>query len=233
VPVTSISIKSGDPRCICPKCGGRLHRLARRGFFQNGVFPHFGYYPWECFSCRKTKMLRARGRYIFHPIRDYSLAESPELPRPLQPPQHKSAPSYGGESFLPLKEKASAPPKAKATAPPDSESSPPLKAAASTPQESASLPLLTVQTPLPQEMVSSQVLKAESSDFPKSGPLRSMKAEALHSPKRESLAFRKRDSSRSLNALPPVSEAAIRRAIFVEDSSPGTANSPAARPTVA
>jgi hypothetical protein len=229
VPVTSISIKSGDPRCICPKCGGHLYRLARRGFFQNGVFPHFGYYPWECFSCRKTKILRARGRSAFHPIRGNSLAEAPEM---RHSPLQKPTPSLEGESSS-LKAKVSAPPKA--TAPPNSESSPRLKAEveSSTLPESASLPSLKVEAPLSRESASSQVLKVESSDFPKSGPLRCMKAEALHSPKRGSLPFRNRDSSRSLNALPPVSEAALRRAIFVEDSSRETAHSPAAPPTSA
>lgn len=230
VPVASISIKSGNPRYNCPKCGRLLRRLGRKGFFQKGVFPHFGYYPWECFFCRETRMLRARGRPVLYPVRENPPAESPEL---RHSPQHQSTPSPEWESSPSFfKAEASAHPKVEVSARPGRESSPPPKAEeeASVPAKSASLLLLKTEAALPLESASSQVLKVESSDFPKSGPLRSMKAESLHSPKRESLTFRKRDPSRSLNALPPVSEAALRRAIFVADSSPETAHLPVAPP---
>jgi hypothetical protein len=74
-----ISIQSEDPKYICLKCGERLRRLARRGFLENGIFPFFGYFPWECLSCRNKRMLRARGRRAFRPIWDSSLEEMPEL----------------------------------------------------------------------------------------------------------------------------------------------------------
>ncbi len=59
---------------VCPTCGNRdLHRRARTGFLQNFIFPVLGYYPWECLSCRKTRMLRMRGRRVFRPLWDDGL----------------------------------------------------------------------------------------------------------------------------------------------------------------
>lgn len=234
--VTSISFKSEDPRCVCPKCGGRLHRLARKGFFQSGVYPRFGYYPWECLSCREKRMLRTRARRpASHPSSNQLLSEPPVLvPAPkLQaaaPPEHPSSPSPKVEEpipaesvLLPLKADAPAPLPLKAKA----LDSLPLKAEVLDP-----LPLKAEEPDL-GESESLDVLRVESPDLSKSGPLRFLKAEPLLAPKRESVRFRKRESARSLNALPPVSEAAIRRAIFVEDSLPERSHLPAAPPVSA
>jgi hypothetical protein len=214
--VTSISFKSEDPRCVCPKCGGRLHRLARKGFFQSGVYPRFGYYPWECLTCREKRMLRTRDRRpVSHPSPSQLRSELPVL-----------APAA----------------KVQASAPPEHESAPPPIAEESIAAESILLPLKAdapdslVLDPLPMkaeapdlgESESLDVLRDESPDLSKSGPLRFMKAEPLHVPKRESMRFRKRESARSLSALPPVSEAAIQRAIFAEDSLPERSHLPAA-----
>lgn len=47
-----------------------MRRRARIGFLQNRIFPLFGYYPWECLVCRKTRMLRMRGKSSFRRIWD-------------------------------------------------------------------------------------------------------------------------------------------------------------------
>ncbi len=46
--------------CIwCQSTG--LRRLTRRSFLARHVFPLFGYYPWECMSCRRKCYLRSDG----------------------------------------------------------------------------------------------------------------------------------------------------------------------------
>jgi hypothetical protein len=55
----------------CPQCGNRdLRRRVRVGLLQRFFLPACGYYPWECLSCRKTWMLRARGGRTFRRIWD-------------------------------------------------------------------------------------------------------------------------------------------------------------------
>jgi hypothetical protein len=68
----SISISVPDePTCVCRACGNQhLRRLARIGFFQKNFLPLFGFYPWECFVCRKTKYFRVRGKRVFRRIWD-------------------------------------------------------------------------------------------------------------------------------------------------------------------
>ncbi len=54
--------KSKSQRLRCPKCGSvSMARAARHGFWQQSFFPKFGFYPWECSSCRIVKLLRNRG----------------------------------------------------------------------------------------------------------------------------------------------------------------------------
>jgi hypothetical protein len=68
-------------RAACPQCGNRdLRRRVRAGLRQKCIFPIFGYYPWECLSCRKTWMLRARGRRAFRRIWDEFDLESEAVP---------------------------------------------------------------------------------------------------------------------------------------------------------
>ncbi len=48
---------------FCRKCGsGRVFRVYRKGFMQERIYPHFGYYPWRCMSCGDHVMLRKRNR---------------------------------------------------------------------------------------------------------------------------------------------------------------------------
>jgi hypothetical protein len=42
----------------CKFCANPMRRLARHGFWQEKIYPKFGYYPWECPICRKTTMHR-------------------------------------------------------------------------------------------------------------------------------------------------------------------------------
>jgi pyruvate-formate lyase-activating enzyme len=56
---------------VCPNCQNpEMRRRARTGFLQTKIYPLFGFYPWECFSCRATKMLRSRGKPFFRRIWD-------------------------------------------------------------------------------------------------------------------------------------------------------------------
>jgi hypothetical protein len=55
-----------------------MRRLARSSFLQRYVLPLFGYYPWECFACRKTRLLRVRGKRSLRRIWDDDLSIPPE-----------------------------------------------------------------------------------------------------------------------------------------------------------
>lgn len=47
----------------CPECGSPyVRRVRREGFLQTRIYSRFGYYPWECAICRKTNMLKVRGK---------------------------------------------------------------------------------------------------------------------------------------------------------------------------
>ncbi|HUD56641.1 MAG TPA: hypothetical protein VMR02_15540 [Terracidiphilus sp.] len=60
-----------------------MRRLARSGFFQRAILPLLGFYPWECFACRKIRYLRVRGKRVLRRIWDDDLfvpADETELP---------------------------------------------------------------------------------------------------------------------------------------------------------
>jgi hypothetical protein len=38
-----------------------MHRIKRSGFLQKNILAWFGYYPWECATCRIQRLLRNRG----------------------------------------------------------------------------------------------------------------------------------------------------------------------------
>ncbi len=51
------------PQPTCPKCQkGVCTRVKREGWFQTELLPRFGYFPWECSSCRKVSLLKRRGQ---------------------------------------------------------------------------------------------------------------------------------------------------------------------------
>ncbi len=61
---SSVSVQSVSTSDVaCPECGGlHLRRLPRQGFWQQKLYAYFGYFPWECPICRKTMMLKHRGK---------------------------------------------------------------------------------------------------------------------------------------------------------------------------
>jgi len=51
------------PKLICPTCGDAImRRLQRKIFLERVIYPLFGYFPWECPVCRKSRLLRTRHR---------------------------------------------------------------------------------------------------------------------------------------------------------------------------
>src|ERR1700742_913059 len=74
--MSSLSLQVEDPHCVCPRCGSRLRRLARRGLLQSQIYPLFGYYPWECLTCRGKRIVRNRGRRAFQSMWDSSYLEA-------------------------------------------------------------------------------------------------------------------------------------------------------------
>ncbi|HEY3628107.1 MAG TPA: hypothetical protein VGL00_17595, partial [Terracidiphilus sp.] len=56
------SMTTGTHRLICPKCKrSAMRRVGRHGFLEKKIFPLFGFYPWECGSCRIVKLFKNRG----------------------------------------------------------------------------------------------------------------------------------------------------------------------------
>lgn len=46
----------------CDECGSdEVHRIFRKGFFQEKIYPLLGFYPWRCKQCGLRLMLRNRG----------------------------------------------------------------------------------------------------------------------------------------------------------------------------
>jgi hypothetical protein len=50
-----------EKTCIWCRSNG-LRRVHRDGFLRRHVLPLFGFYPWECMSCRRKMLFRADGR---------------------------------------------------------------------------------------------------------------------------------------------------------------------------
>ncbi len=88
-----------DVSCLCPKCGTRLRRLARRGVFQRTLGPLFGFYPWECFTCREKRLVRIRGRQSFHRIWDDLPDESLEADSSTPDFSSRGEPSHTEPTF--------------------------------------------------------------------------------------------------------------------------------------
>ena len=56
-------MSSAKERVHCQKCGSdRVYRIFRNGYFQEKIYPLFGYYPWRCTKCGMRVMLRKRDR---------------------------------------------------------------------------------------------------------------------------------------------------------------------------
>ncbi len=51
------------PRPACPKCGERqCSRKKRQGLWQRFILPSFGWFPWQCSSCRRVFLVKERGK---------------------------------------------------------------------------------------------------------------------------------------------------------------------------
>ncbi len=47
----------------CEYCGShRVFRVYRQGFFQERIYPIFGFFPWRCKTCSACMLLRSRKR---------------------------------------------------------------------------------------------------------------------------------------------------------------------------
>jgi uncharacterized Zn finger protein len=53
---------SANERMHCEECGsGEVYRLIRKGYFEEKIYPLFGFYPWRCRRCGLRLMMRSRG----------------------------------------------------------------------------------------------------------------------------------------------------------------------------
>jgi DNA-directed RNA polymerase subunit RPC12/RpoP len=56
-------MSSTKKRVHCRECGSdRVYRVFRKGYFQEKIYPLFGYYPWRCMKCGVRVMLHKRDR---------------------------------------------------------------------------------------------------------------------------------------------------------------------------
>jgi hypothetical protein len=54
-------MNSASERVLCDECGSdKVYRIFRKGFFQEKIYPLFGFYPWRCKRCGLHLMLRKR-----------------------------------------------------------------------------------------------------------------------------------------------------------------------------
>jgi DNA-directed RNA polymerase subunit RPC12/RpoP len=54
--------KVADAVIHCDECNSdEVYRIFRRGFFQERIYPFFGFFPWRCKRCGLRLMLRDRG----------------------------------------------------------------------------------------------------------------------------------------------------------------------------
>ncbi|MGD0479672.1 MAG: hypothetical protein ABSA42_05840 [Terracidiphilus sp.] len=57
----AVMMNRANKRVRCEECGSdEVYRLIRRGFFEEKIYPLFGFYPWRCKRCRVRLMLRKR-----------------------------------------------------------------------------------------------------------------------------------------------------------------------------
>jgi len=74
---------------VCKKCKShRMHRIRREGFLRVKLAPMFGFFPWECFSCRHQQLVRTRTKRQSSPDKDKpreeALSQAAGQPRPSQ-----------------------------------------------------------------------------------------------------------------------------------------------------
>jgi DNA-directed RNA polymerase subunit RPC12/RpoP len=63
--VTTVSMDGTDfedAGLHCDECSSdEVHRIFRRGYFQEKIYPLLGFYPWRCKRCGLRLMMRERG----------------------------------------------------------------------------------------------------------------------------------------------------------------------------
>lgn len=58
-----VEMSSTRERVYCQKCGSdKVHRVFRKGYLQEKIYPLFGYFPWRCMKCGERVMLRKRDK---------------------------------------------------------------------------------------------------------------------------------------------------------------------------
>jgi DNA-directed RNA polymerase subunit RPC12/RpoP len=56
-----VEVNSASERVHCDECGSdEVYRTIRRGYFQEKIYPLFGFYPWRCKRCGLRLMMRKR-----------------------------------------------------------------------------------------------------------------------------------------------------------------------------
>ena len=51
----------------CPRCGSNyLRRMSRVGFWEEKIYPIFGYFPWRCSGCGGNFLIKKRGQPTRH-----------------------------------------------------------------------------------------------------------------------------------------------------------------------
>ena len=46
----------------CKTCGANeMAGRKRESFLEKNIYPHFGYYPWVCLTCKQQVLLKVRG----------------------------------------------------------------------------------------------------------------------------------------------------------------------------
>ena len=61
---TSIPVLSAVIRRQCSRCIPALYRRINRAtFLERTLLTWFGFFPWECVSCRKKRYFRDQGRH--------------------------------------------------------------------------------------------------------------------------------------------------------------------------
>jgi DNA-directed RNA polymerase subunit RPC12/RpoP len=54
-------VDSANERVHCDECGSdEVYRIFRKGYFQEKIYPLFGFYPWRCKRCGLRLMLHKR-----------------------------------------------------------------------------------------------------------------------------------------------------------------------------
>jgi hypothetical protein len=60
--VKTAATNIADAGLHCDECNSdEVHRIFRRGYFQEKIYPLLGFYPWRCKGCGLRLMMHERG----------------------------------------------------------------------------------------------------------------------------------------------------------------------------